>query len=612
MSYSTEDSILLIIGGVFLIIIVLYILYAIILKIIRACKKASLFRIMRAKRDERDRIVKSIQIPKVNLAEDLIEEVLNSDVTNLKKLLDNRRLTSEQLLNIYSKRAITIGFEHELITDVNYEESLKVAKECDKIRNTKYANKPIKDNEGLLFGIPLSIKDLFEMKGFDSNFGCGSLCNKPKTEDGYIIRLLRTEGAIPFVRSNIPQVAFALECQNSVYGKGLNPWNKSRTPGGSSGGEAGLVAARCSPLGLGSDMGGSIRAPSTFCGVYGFKPSSKRVTIKGHAHVSKAFDGLSMFVPISVGPLAKSTDDVILMMKCILNENFHRENKFKDGGDSFFTPIPWNEKLFLEKKHYRIGYLRNTDFMPVSTSFIRAIDETAEALKSQGHNMIEVELGFMNEVQSLFYQALTADPDLGVFHDAVLEQGLDDNLFKNLLLIIGLPTWLKNFLKKLAYGCLDMPRVGGLMESTNPKSTRGLLELMSSIKSLRDKFTKWWSVYNIEALIIPNIGMPAFKHGLSGDISVFGAYTMLANLLDLPAGAVPITVIGENETVYDEKIRSNNDMITKKARENLKESQGMPVGIQVITPFMEEEKCVYLMKQIEEKIGFHKKHGFPV
>ena len=611
MADSDLEYFLTIIGYLLLAILDICIIVFIIKKIIRACKRASLLRIMKAKLRDRNASLESIKLPPVNLQQDFIEEVLNSDVTNLKRLLDMRKLSSVDLLCIYFKRAITIGLDHALITEVNFEESMQMAKECDRIRATKYANMPVKDKEGLLFGIPISIKDLFEMKGFECNYGCGALCNNPKKEDGYAVKLLREEGAIPFIRSNIPQVSFAFECWNGIYGRGLNPWNKSRTPGGSSGGEAGLVAARCSPIGLGSDMGGSIRCPANFCGVYGFKPSSTRVSNKGYSQLTKAFEGVSCFVPVSIGPLAKSTDDVELMMKCFLNERFHHENQNKDGGDPYFIPIPWNEKLFIEKRQYRIGYLRNNDLMPVSASYLRAMDETADALRSNGHTLIEVEINFLDSIQGLYTQSVTADPNFGIFTDAVQEQGLDSELFEKLNLITGLPKCLKSIIGSVTK-CLGMPRVAGLMSNTNPKTAHELLELMDSIKTLKLKFMKWWNVYNLEALIIPNLGMPAFKHGFSGDISVFGGYTMLGNLMDLPCGAIPITIVGENETIYDEIMRSNRDMIAKKAQENLNESQGLPVGVQVITPFMEEEKCVYLMKQIEEKIRFHQKHGYAV
>ena len=612
-SDSSLDKFLEIILYIILAIIVLYVICWIVRKIIIACRKRAFVKSMLDRTLERDASIRTLKkkLPVVNLPQDLIEEILNADVTGLKLMLDQRQVTSEQLLLIFLKRAITIGVDHELITDHNYEEALELAQECDRIRATKYYNTQVGNQEGFLFGIPISIKDMLEMKGFDCNFGCGSMCNKPLAQDGYLVRLLKYQGAIPFIRSNIPQVGFAFESLNLVYGDALNPWNKARTPGGSTGGGAGLIAARCSPLEVGSDLGGSIRAPSNFCGVYGFKPSGRRVTMKGHHVVTRAFDGISGILPATIGPLAKSTDDVILLMRSLLSQSFHNANKFTEGGDGHFKNIPWDEELFTKQNQYRIGYLRNNNFMPVAASYTRAIDETAEALSHYGHDLVEVKIEFMDEILSLFYQVLSADAGLKMFEEAIKEQGFDERLYKNLLLLVSLPVCLKNTVAKLAR-CMKKPRIAGLMTWTNPKTAHGVLELIRDIKDMKDKFMDWWNLNNLDALIIPNVGMPAFKHGFSGDISVFGVYTMLGNVIDLPCGAVPITVIGENETNYDYILPENNDMISKKAQENLNDSQGMPVGIQVLTPYMEEERCVYLMKQIEERIQFHNQYGYPV
>lgn len=266
----------------------------------------------------------------------------------------------------------------------------------------------------MLYGIPISIKENYEMRGFDCTYGCGALCNRPYHSDGYIVRLLRSEGAIPFVRSNIPQFSFAMECYNELYGRGLNPWNKSRTPGGSSGGEAGLIAARCSPIGLGSDMGGSIRGPAGFCGIVGFKPSGTRVSSKGHSIMSEAFNGIAQIIKNCPGPLCKSVDDVNLMMKCFLNEKFFKENRDKEPDIHHFF-VPWNEELTKSKQRMKIGYIKNDEFMPVTPSFIRAIEEACEILKKNGHELVEINIPFLNEIQGMYYQILSMEGDLLLF-----------------------------------------------------------------------------------------------------------------------------------------------------------------------------------------------------
>ena len=99
-------------------------------------------------------------------------------------------------------------------------------------------------------------------------------------EDAVVVRQLRAEGAIPIVKGNVPQLMLALSSHNEVYGLAKNPWDQGRASGGSSGGDGGLVGARCVPFSIGTDIGGSIRCPAVFNGIYGFKPSAMRISYK--------------------------------------------------------------------------------------------------------------------------------------------------------------------------------------------------------------------------------------------------------------------------------------------------------------------------------------------
>jgi fatty acid amide hydrolase len=127
-----------------------------------------------------------------------------------------------------------------------------------------------------LFGIPISLKDTIDIKGMASSIGSTARYDFKQPEDGAIVQVLKKSGMIPFVKSNVPQLAMTFESTNNLWGRATNPWDNTRAVGGSSGGEAALIAGRCSPLGIGSDIGGSVRIPSEFCGVYSFKPSSLR------------------------------------------------------------------------------------------------------------------------------------------------------------------------------------------------------------------------------------------------------------------------------------------------------------------------------------------------
>jgi Asp-tRNA(Asn)/Glu-tRNA(Gln) amidotransferase A subunit family amidase len=123
-----------------------------------------------------------------------------------------------------------------------------------------------------LHGIPVSIKELFSMKGLLSTVGTAMLDHKRSTDSECVLPLTEA-GAIPIIRGNVPQAALSYHSDNYVWGRAQNVYQRERSCGGSSGGDAGLVAARCVPMALGSDVGGSIRIPATFNGVTGFKPT---------------------------------------------------------------------------------------------------------------------------------------------------------------------------------------------------------------------------------------------------------------------------------------------------------------------------------------------------
>lgn len=138
------------------------------------------------------------------------------------------------------------------------------------------------------------------------------------------MKCLKNSGAIPFVKTNLPQLGMTIETNNFLWGRTLNPWNTGRAVGGSSGGEGAVISARCSILGVGSDIGGSIRIPSEHCGVFGLKPFSQRISSSYHAVFSKAFGSFCKAVPLCIGPLGKSARDLAAFMDVATTEKYYQ------------------------------------------------------------------------------------------------------------------------------------------------------------------------------------------------------------------------------------------------------------------------------------------------
>ncbi|KAG2359185.1 amidase signature domain-containing protein [Suillus spraguei] len=155
---------------------------------------------------------------------------------------------------------------------VLYEDARKQAKELD----AEFAS--TKTLRGPFHGVPVSVKDNYQIEGYDATIGFTAWANNPGKKDACVVAQLRAAGAIIFVKTNVPQTMLAFECSNPLWGRTTNPWNNKYTCGGSSGGEGALLAMDGSALGIGSDIGGSLRIPASYCGVYSLKPTAERVS----------------------------------------------------------------------------------------------------------------------------------------------------------------------------------------------------------------------------------------------------------------------------------------------------------------------------------------------
>ncbi|NWQ60292.1 VDHAP protein, partial [Neopipo cinnamomea] len=187
--------------------------------------------------------------------------------------------------------------------------------------------------KGLLYGIPISIKDHIDCKGHISFGGMVKFLGQVKEEDSVIVQVLKHQGAVPFVKTNIPQTMINYDCSNLIFGQTLNPLNHQKSPGGSSGGEGALIAGGGSILGIGSDIAGSIRLPSSFCGLCGLKPTGNRISPP--ACSDRIF---VLAVTAMVGPMARDVDSLALCMRALLCEEMFRL-------DPTVPPIPFDEEV---------------------------------------------------------------------------------------------------------------------------------------------------------------------------------------------------------------------------------------------------------------------------
>jgi Asp-tRNA(Asn)/Glu-tRNA(Gln) amidotransferase A subunit family amidase len=252
------------------------------------------------------------------------EAVVQLSAVGLLDMIRLGHLSCVYVMRCFIARAMAAGGALGCNAGENFEAALAEAVEADRDRAAGRLRGP-------LHGLPVSIKDQFDMAGFDSTLGLACRVGSPAREDAVLVRALRAAGAIPFVRTAVPQLLMAPETF-SFWGVALNPWDLNRTAGGSSGGEAALLAARGSPVGIGTDVAGSIRIPAAYCGVCGFKPTNGRLSMRGVAVARRErANGQKEIIP-SAGPMGRCVADLELVMRALCNPA-GRPTDTGEGGD---------------------------------------------------------------------------------------------------------------------------------------------------------------------------------------------------------------------------------------------------------------------------------------
>jgi amidase len=204
-----------------------------------------------------------------------------------------------EMLDHFIERVERLNPALNAVVVKDYDRARKRARGLDRTRG---------DSRGPLLGVPMTVKESFDLTGHPTTFGHKDRANHAAEEDALAVRRLEAAGAVVFGKTNVPLNLGDWQSYNAVYGTTVNPWDAKHTPGGSSGGSAAVTAAGLSGLELGSDIGGSIRVPAHYCGVFGHKPTWGLLPPRGHS-----LSGAAAMTDISViGPLARSAEDLAL------------------------------------------------------------------------------------------------------------------------------------------------------------------------------------------------------------------------------------------------------------------------------------------------------------
>lgn len=427
---------------------------------------------------------------------------------------------------------------------------------------------------GLLHGVPITIKDSIDVAGLPSTFGLPSRAAQRAAADDVHVARLRAAGAIVLAKTNVAQCLAYTECDNPLHGRTLNPWDAARTPGGSSGGEAALIAAGGSPLGLGTDIGGSVRVPAAFCGIASLKPTSGRLDDPGEY----SWPAGQRAVPSQVGVMARHSEDVALGLRVA-------------NGDRGDVPPLWDYRK-VDLSTLKVAYYTADGSFEPSPAAQRAVLQATEALRSAGARVQAWAPPAVPEMLAVFGGLLTADG--GAHLRRVLRGNPVTPQLKQILFGAGLPAWLLPGLRALVRALGQSGLEASLAAFARPTADRHFT-LVQRQQRYRDTFAE--ALGDCDLVLAPPVSLPAFTHGSSRDLLTAGAYAPLYNLLGWPAGVVPVTRVRSGE---ESRRRPGRDLIQRLAARVEQGSAGLPMGVQVIARPWQEHLVLAAMQAIEQ------------
>ncbi len=472
--------------------------------------------------------------------------------TEILALLRERKLGSLELLEMLLTRVERLNPGLNAVVAMDIESARRDARAAD--------NLP-RDQRGPLHGMPITIKDAWEVVGMPATCGMPELARHRPEQDADAVARLRAAGAVLFGKTNVPLGAADGQSYNPVYGVTRNPWNPERTPGGSSGGAAAAVAAGFTPLELGSDIGGSIRIPAHFCGIYGHKTSYGVVPMRGHIPPPPG----SLTAPLLGigGPLARSAADLELALDILAAPA-------EPDRTAWSVRIPPSRHERLEE--FRVALWADQKAYSVDRACVEAMHAYAKDLRGAGVDVDD-----------------EARPDIDV--------AASDDLYVAMLFSIvtaGMPEPILALIEQVA---VDMKADARSYPARIARAVRMSYAEFCALREQQQRLCRAWRRFfeRYDVILCPITSTVAFPHDHSGSgpghvaqysrtITVDGRPCPYMNVLQWPGLATVVNLPGT-------------------AIPTGKHIDGLPMGVQVIGPYLEDRTTLRFAQLAEQALG---------
>lgn len=476
-------------------------------------------------------------------------ELFNITIKEANKLLNEKQITSEELVETFISRIENVDKKIKAYITIDENQALKDGKKADKGIDV---NSPLK-------GVPLAVKDNICTKDLKTTCASKMLEDFIPPYDATVVKKLKDCGAVVLGKTNLDEFAMGSTGKNSVFFRTKNPWNLNRTPGGSSGGSAAAVAAGECVFALGSDTGGSVRQPASFCGVVGLKPTYGRISRFGLTAYASSLD--------QIGPITKDVTDCAIVMEAISGQDP------KDATSSEMPISEFQKSLQCDVKGLKIGIIEEYFTDKIDENVKQAVIAAAKVLEDQGAYCDKVSFSHINKAPWAYRAIALAEAasnmarydgirfgyraekyeDLVDLYKKSRGEGFGNEVKKRILL----GTYLSDFDEKGYY--------------LKAQKVRTLL-----INEFKEKFKEY------DLIIAPTTHTVAYEIGQSIDSTtahIEDMCTTPANLAGLPAISIPCGF-----------------------------SKGLPIGLQIIGKPFDESTVLRAAYTFEQLTDYHRKH----
>ncbi|GAA38425.2 fatty-acid amide hydrolase 1 [Clonorchis sinensis] len=510
------------------------------------------------------------------MPEEDIAKITSKPFLELVHMLKSGQLTPERVLLAYQHKAFEVDARCNCVIEFLYPDFSEI------------------NLNGPFSGVPISLKDNYSVKGCESYAGMACHLTGPADKDSVMVTVLKSLGAVPFVRTGVPQAMLSVLSSNPIDGTVLNPLDLSRSPAGSSSGEGALVGGGGSILGFGTDLGGSIRLPAAMCNCVGFKPTPSRLSKRLMLNTNRF-----MTTDSSCGPIAREVDTCITLMKALFDSPLHHEL------DYFGAPLCYSTSISTDRR-LRIGYFVDDGSTPPVPAAQRAVLVVKDKLAALGHELVPWQPPVTGtEWLKMFLTTLVTDggmPLLQALRYDVVQPPLNQSLK------IYKSWWITRYFQQFIARLLGRHTELQLMQACCAvHDIPSLMQHLEDLKAFRQRIYDHWNQERIDAVICPAFGMAAPILAKSNrKFTEMLTYLNLFNVTNMPAGCLPSGIsVDENDIEALKNSAPPNGTGSPWSKDVIElqaDTLGFRVSVQVAAAPWRDELCLHVMKEVEKAV----------